>query len=358
MPKQKKILFVLPYPLGYAPSQRFRVEAFFPVLRQHGFHIEQDCFFSANDWKLLYKRGAVVQKAWAVIKGFALRIALLAKVWRYDYFFIHREASPLGPPFVEWFISKVAKKKFIYDYDDAIWIPNTTKENRLVGWLKASWKVKYNCRWAHRVVGGNDFLCEYARQFNKNVVRIPTSVDIAARHNQLKQPGQEKLTIGWTGSHSTLHYLDEIVPVIKQLQEEFDFNFLVIANKSPDLNLRDWTFLPWQEKTEIEDLLKIDIGIMPLKKDSWSEGKCGFKLIQYLALGIPAVASPVGVNQQIIDEGRNGFLCSSPEEWHATLKRLLLNRNRRREVGLHGRDKIVRHFSVQSQAQQFLDLFK
>ena len=357
MPKQKKILFILPYPLGFAPSQRFRVEAFFPLLQQHGLQLEQACFFSKNDWKVLYQKGSVGQKGWAVVKGFAKRIALLAKVWGYDYVFIHREASPLGPPFVEWFVAKIAGKKFIYDFDDAIWIPNTSKENRIVGWVKAFWKVKYNCRWAYKVVGGNDYLCDYARRFNNHVVRIPTCVDTVARHNQLKEPHQGKLTVGWTGSHSTLHYLDDIVPVIKKLQDEFDFNFLVIANKTPELLLRDWTFIPWQEKTEVADLLKLDIGVMPLKHDSWSEGKCGFKLIQYLALGIPAVASPVGVNQQIIDEGKNGFLCTTPEQWYDALKRLLLDNDLRKDLGLHGRKKVVNEYSVQSQEQMFLRLF-
>lgn len=357
MPKQKKVLFILPYPLRFAPSQRFRVEAFFPLLQQAGFQIEKACFFSASDWNVLYQKGAIGKKIGAVMKGFALRIGLLTRIWRYDYIFIHREASPLGPPFIEWFIAKIGRKKFIYDFDDAIWIPNTSKENRMVGWVKAFWKVKYNCRWAYKVVGGNDFLCNYARRFNNRVVRIPTCVDTETRHNQLKAPQQGKLTIGWTGSHSTLHYLAEIVPVISRLQEEFDFSFLVIANKAPKLQLTDWTFLPWQEETEVEDLLRMDIGIMPLKDDAWSEGKCGFKLIQYLALGIPAVASPVGVNQQIIDEGQNGFLCSAPQEWYNALKRLLTDIELRRKMGLHGREKIVAEYSIQSQQQAFLHLF-
>lgn len=357
MPKQKKILFILPYPIGFAPSQRFRVEAFFPLLQQNGFEFDHATFFNSNDWKVLYQNGSIGQKAWAVIRGFASRFLLLFnRVWQYDYIFIHREASPLGPPFVEWFLAKIAKKKFIYDFDDAIWIPNTSRENRIAGWVKAFWKVKYICRWSYKVVGGNHYLCEYARRYNKNVVLIPTCVDTIARHNRLKEPQNGKLVIGWTGSHSTLPYLDDIVPVIKKLQEEFDFNFLVIANKAPELNLKDWTFVPWQEKTEIEDLLRLDIGVMPLKHDDWSEGKCGFKLIQYLALGIPAVASPVGVNQQIIDE-QNGFLCISAEDWYDALRSLLQDASLRKDLGFHGRKKVIEQYSIQSQEQAFLSLF-
>ncbi|RYZ28936.1 MAG: glycosyltransferase [Chitinophagaceae bacterium] len=358
MPKQAKILFILPYPIGFAPSQRFRVEAFFPLLQEHGFQIHNSCFFSEADWEVLYKKGSLGQKTWAVTRGFASRLALLAgKVWCYDYIFIHREASPLGPPFVEWFLAKVGRKKFIYDFDDAIWIPNTSKENRIVGWIKAFWKVRYNCSWAYKVVGGNEYLIDYARRYNNNVVSIPTCVDVEARHNKLKDSVTGKLTIGWTGSHSTLHYLDEVIPVIKRLQDEFDFDFIVIANQAPVLPLKNWTFIPWQEKTEIEDLLKLDIGIMPLKPDTWSEGKCGFKLIQYLALGIPAVASTVGVNSKIINQGQNGFLCTTTDEWYLALRRLLQDINLRNDLGIRGRKKIVEEYSIQSQEQTFLKLF-
>ena len=108
-------------------------------------------------------------------------------------------------------------------------------------------------------------------------------------------------------SHSTLQYLDNIVSIIKELQEEIDFTFLVIADKNPELPLKDFQFVPWAAATEIQDLLRMDIGSMPLQADTWSEGKCGFKLIQYLSLAIPALASPVGVNKVIIQEGINGY---------------------------------------------------
>jgi glycosyltransferase involved in cell wall biosynthesis len=356
--KQTKVLFIVPYPVRHAPSQRFRVELYEPYLHAAGVHYRIAAFMDERTWNMLYKNGSSLQKTMGIIKGYFRRIKhVFWDVPAYDYVFVHREAAPLGPPIFEWIIAKLWRKKMIYDYDDAIWIPNTSNENKIAALLKANWKVKRICKWSYKVVGGNDYLCNYARQVNSNVVRIPTCVDMERLHNKVKKHQDGKVIVGWTGSHSTLAYLDEIVPVLQELQEELDFTFLVIANKKPELNLKDWQFLPWAEATEVQDLLKMDIGIMPLQADAWSEGKCGFKLIQYLSLGIPAVASPVGVNKDIIEEGINGYLCNNAAEWKMHLKELIGNIALRQRMGAAGHEKMLREYSIQSQKGNFINLF-
>lgn len=353
-------MFLLPYPLHKAPSQRFRVEQFLPVLDQNRVPYGLFPFMDLHTWMMLYKGGSVMQKAWGIIKGFIKRWkAVLWDVRGYDVVFIHREAAPIGPPVFEWILTKCWRKKVIFDFDDAIWIPNTSAENKLAASLKAFWKVPKICSWVSIVTGGNDYLCAFARaQATPSVLKIPTVVNTTTRYNRLHDhTSGNKPVIGWTGSHSTLKYLDELMPVLQEMQEEFDFTFLVIADKEPDLPLKDWQFLPWNEHSEIEDLIKIDIGVMPLTADQWSEGKCGFKLIQYLALGVPAVASPVGVNTVIIEEGKNGFLSSTKEEWYTSLKRLLADRALRTQMGIYGREKMIREYSISSQEQSFLSLF-
>ncbi|MGN6568631.1 MAG: glycosyltransferase family 4 protein [Flavipsychrobacter sp.] len=356
--KPVTVLFLVPYPIRHAPSQRFRVELYEPYLREAFIQYRIAGFMDEQTWDLLYKKGSALQKAFGIIKGYLRRIKhVLLDVHAYDYVFVHREAAPLGPPIFEWIIARLWRKKMIYDYDDAIWIPNTSTENKMAAWLKANWKVKYICKWSYKVVGGNDYLCNYARQVNTNVVRIPTCVDMERVHNKVKVHHSGKVIVGWTGSHSTLAYLDEIIPVLRELQEELPFSFLVIANKKPELNLKDWQFMSWHETTEVEDLLKMDIGIMPLQADAWSEGKCGFKLIQYLSLGIPAVASPVGVNKDIIEQGKNGYLCNNTAEWKEALKALIKDANLRQNMGMVGHDKMRREYSIQSQKDKFLGLF-
>jgi glycosyltransferase involved in cell wall biosynthesis len=354
----KDVLFIVPYPLHRAPSQRFRVELYEPILRENQVSYDILPFMDEATWNVIYKQTSAVRKISGMLKGYQNRWRSLSRIRHYQFIFIHREAAPLGPPLFEWVIAKVLKKKILYDFDDAIWIPNTSRVNKMASWFKAFWKVKYICKWSYKVAAGNDYLYQYAKQYNNNVELLPTCVDVERGHYKIRQHHAHKPVLGWTGSHSTLFYLNEIVPVLRELQEEIDFSFLVIADKNPELDLKDWQFVPWDEKTEQDDLLKMDVGIMPLKADAWSEGKCGFKLIQYMALGIPPVASPVGVNKKIVDEGVNGFLCETKEEWKVKLKMLLTDENLRKKFGEKGREKIVNEYSTQSQQQRFLSLFE
>jgi len=352
----QKILFLVPYPLGEAPSQRFRVEAFLPILPDASLEFSLHPFMDQRTWKVLYKKGIFISKATGIIKGFLKRFGILFKVSRYDYVFIHREAAPIGPPVFEWIISKILRKKIIYDFDDAIWISNTSPSNYFINWFKASWKIKYICKWSYKISVGNDYLFNYAVQFNKNVVRIPTCIDTEKFKPQERKEA-EKLNIGWTGSHSTLKYLEEIVPLINDLGKEFDFDLIVIADRDPVLPVKNYKFIRWNASTEADDLLTFQIGLMPLIADAWSEGKCGFKLIQYFACGIPAVASPVGVNKTIVEDGVNGFLCNTTDQWKWSLQELLKNKSLRRQMGMAGRRKVREQFSIKSQEKEFIRLF-
>lgn len=354
-----KILFILPYPAGRAPSQRFRVEQFLPLLDEAGIEYKLAPFMNESTWNVLYKGGSVLQKASGIVKGYLKRWKhILVDIHRYNTIFIHREAAPLGPPVFEWIVAKLWRKKTIYDFDDAIWIPNTSAENKIAGTLKAFWKVGCICKWSAIVTAGNHFLADFAKQSGaKRIEYLPTVVDTDLRY--IPKPYSENNNIpviGWTGSHSTLKYLDEIIPILQELENEIDFKFLVIADKNPRLPLKNFEFIKWREATEIEDLQKIDIGIMPLTADKWSEGKCGFKLIQYMALGLPSVASPVGVNVDIIQDGINGFLCENKFDWKNKLLLLLQDGQLRHRFAGAGITTIRDQYSISSQKQVFLKI--
>jgi glycosyltransferase involved in cell wall biosynthesis len=356
-----KILFLVPYPLKEAPSQRFRFEQYFTMLEKAGHQIQTQSFLSAQDWKLFFKPGQPVKKLLTLTKGYLKRTYVLFIATPFDFIFIHREITPVGPPVFEWMIAKILRKKIIYDFDDAIWLTDRQNESVLLRVLKWRSKVKSICQWSYKVSCGNRYLQEYAHQFNDNAFINPTTIDCENTHKPVSidsKKNAQHVVIGWTGSHSTLKYLETIEPVLQKLETEFDHvSFLVIANHSPSLKLQKLQFLPWNAPSEVADLLNMDIGIMPLPDDEWTKGKCGFKALQYMALEIPAVVSAVGVNTKIITNGVEGFLCTTEEEWLASLRILITDPELRNSLGKNGRKKVLDHYSVTSNSSNFLSFF-
>jgi len=366
-----KVLFLFPYPVGKSPSQRFRFEQYLEILKSAGIEFDLAPFWDIKSWTDLYRQGRYLQKALGLLRGIAGRFLIFLTVSRYHFVFIHREALPLGPPVIEWLLFRVFQKKIIYDFDDAIWLPNTSDENGMVSSFKWHSKVKSICRWSYKVSCGNSYLAAFAKQFNASVIINPSTVDTQKLHDPahhevspkesggLRTKSGETISLGWTGSHSTLKYLDSLVPVLQKLESTYpQLRLVIIADKKPSLAVRSLTFLPWLKEREIEDLLQFDIGIMPLSDDVWTRGKCGFKALQYMALGIPAVASPVGVNTEIIGHGVNGFLCCTEEEWLAWLRTLIDSPTLRKEMGQQGRRSVIDHYSVLSNTPTFLSLFE
>lgn len=351
-----KVLFLAPYPADQAPSQRFRFELFLKFMEENEMPYDFQSFLSEKGWKVLYQPGHQLQKLIAVLSGYARRTHLLFRLHQYSHVFIHRELAPFGPPVFEWLIAKAFRKSIIYDYDDAIWMSDQGHENMLWRWLKHRHKVGKICSWSWKVTAGNPFLASYAQSFGANSILFPTVVDTSIHQPSPKRKATP--TIGWTGSHSTLFYLDTILPVLENLSKHHTFRFLVIANKDPRPDLPNYEFIPWSPEEEVKALQQMDIGIMPLEDSEWAKGKCGFKLIQYLAVGIPAVASPVGVNDQVIKQGENGYLAASENEWEKYLAKLLSDEPLRVEMGKRGRQHIIHHYSVTSQKEKFLSLFQ
>ena len=333
----KQILFIAQYPEKVSPSQRFRFELYKDVLQQNGFAVTTKPFIDDYGYAVIFKQGFFFRKFWSVAKGFLRRILLLLSLKKYDFILLECGAAPMGPPLFEWITIKWLKKKVVYDFDGAIWVQQVSDMNRLYGFLKSTGKVAAICKWSYKISCGNEFLCSYAKKYNSNVVYNPTCVDTENHHNILANHDVQKITIGWTGSFSTLQYFKLVEPVLKKLQANYDVDFKIICNQKPALDLKNVTYIEWTAGNEVAALATCQIGLMPLTHDEWSEGKCGFKLIQYLSLEIPAVASPVGVNKKIIDDGVNGFLCDTDEEWYAAIEKLLMDAELRKKMGKKGR---------------------
>ena len=210
---------------------------------------------------------------------------------------------------------------------------------------------------ASLVVCGNRYLAAEASRHTDDVLVIPTAVDTERFHPRERAGVNDAVTIGWTGSSSTNRYLNEIVPVIAELDGRVRLKVLSSDARGLDfsqLGRVPHEFVPWSAEREVPETASFDIGLMPLPDDPWTRGKCGCKALQYMALGIPAVCSPVGVNADIIDHGRNGFLAAAPEEWSQILNRLIADPDARQTVGQAGRRRVEETYSLALQAERLV----
>lgn len=352
----KRIVILAPYPFGQAPSQRFRFEQYIKHWESKGYEVVFHPFLSDKTWKVLYNDGSFFQKAMGILGSFWRRSLLLFSLKSSDTIFVHREASMIGPPIFEWILSKLLRKKYIFDFDDAIWLPNYSESNAKFHRLKAYWKTKHVIKWAKKVSAGNSFLADYAKEFNSNIEIIPTTIDLKNSHNQMTNQEINPVVIGWTGTHTTTQYIQSIVPVLEEIKKKYDFEFRLISNHPPEFEIPNLNYVKWQKKTEIEDLSKINIGLMPLEETVWSKGKCAFKALQYMSLEIPAVVSPVGMNKEVIQNGENGFLCNSTEEWISTIEKLIQDIELRKSIGKAGRKTVEENYSVQALIPKYLKI--
>lgn len=354
--KNNKIIIFHTYPIDTAPGQRFRYEQYISFLNQY-YEIEFRPFMNKRLWSIYYKKGRYLEKAILMMYCFVRRFTHIFNAGN-SKIFIFRELSPFGPPFFEFILAKILNKKYILDFDDAIWLPNFSQANSKFQFLKMYWKIDYSIKWAFKITVGNNYLANYTKRINSNVQIIPTTIDTKNYHNILTNHNDKDIVIGWTGTHSTMRYLDFIFPIIEELEKKYDFKFRVISDKAPNIKLKSIEFVKWNKESEIQDLSKIHIGIMPLKEDKWSQGKCGFKGLQYMALGIVAVMSPVGVNNTIVQHGKNGFLVDEKKDWINILSVLLKNQEKRKEIGQNGRKTIEDYYSVEANKKKYLEVFR
>lgn len=277
-----------------------------------------------------------------------------------DYIFIQRETSPLGPPILAFFLKNIFQKKIIFDFDDAIWIENFSEQNAKIQKLKFYSKTKSYIKWSYKVVAGNKYLKEYAKNYNSRVEIIPTIVDLELRKKSLKKKN-EITCIGWTGSFSSEHHLELLKEVIEDLALKFSFKLKIISNRRPQIKFKNCQieYVEWQRETELEELGDIDIGLMPLKGDfEFAKGKCGFKIIQYMSMGIVPLASPVGVNKEIIKHRVNGFLCNSKEEWRDYLTLLLKKDINLSSMIREAEETVESQYSLNTNYPKFKALFE
>jgi glycosyltransferase involved in cell wall biosynthesis len=338
------------YPLS-AASARVRVGNFRPFLTAEGVELTHRPALTQRDYATLVSDANPAYKA-AILAKSVGRAAMAAREPHHGLLMVHRLILLAPFPGID-----PPRHIDIYDFDDALTVGSPAEGNRRFQWIKRERQRAAACmRKARLVISANPFLAGQAHEINSNVQVVPSCVDPTEQPVR-NHAAAEVATIGWIGSHTTVAYLEPVLPVIAKLNAERLRAKLVVVGG--DTGLREpWIeHRPWRLETQGLELASFDIGIMPLPDSDWTRGKSGYKLLQYFAAGVPAVASPVGVNAALVEDGR-GLLASSELEWAAALTELMNDVDGRRALGLNARRFVEREYSYQRWAPELAQMFR
>ncbi len=342
-------ILMLPRYTARGASSRYRCWQYVPGLRRAGHEVEIKPLLSDGYLPELYGTG---HRGWRwLAAGYASRLLDALRARRYDAVVCEQEAFPFLPAAVELIITKL-NARVMLDYDDAAYC----KYER---WPVLRKKIARLMAAAEMVVVGNNHLAGYARKFTPHVTVIPTVVDLAAYPNHQDATPSSTIRIAWIGTPMTANYLKPLIPELERLQTKHpNVGFRFIGAGSLPTNGLRIESREWSAATEGQLLSECDIGIMPLCDTEFTRGKCGLKLIQYMACGLPVVASPVGVNRKIVEENRNGFLAANSGEWFKKLEALVENAELRRRLGESGRSKVAAEYTVEQGLAKWLKILE
>ena len=323
----KKILFISRG--GNHPSGRFRIEQYLPYFKKQGDKFLVLNLPPYNFWKPSMSFWEKISFAIGLAFNILSKLLILPLLPFYDIVFIQRGAL-VGIILSIERLYFLINKKIILDFDDAILPEETDKNNWLKKITLGQNRIDQMIKRAKCIIVGNKYLAQYARKLNKKVIILSTPVETKIFRPRKKRKIKKQIIIGWVGTSSNLKYLETLLPVFQKIEKIFKkVEILTICDEQSKIlaqHLKRYRHILWSKEEEIKNFHRIDIGIMPLVENEWTKGKCGFKLLQYMACGIPIVASPVGINKKIIRNGFNGFLAKGDEEWFKKLSFLIKNK--------------------------------
>ena len=352
MAKKLKVLYLTKYTRKGA-SSRLRSYQYFPYLETQGIVIKVSPLFDGQYLENLYTKKSVLKQ---IIKAYIRRFFVLGKVFKYDKVVIEKELFPYLPTWIEHSLKKL-NIQYIVDYDDAIFHNYDKNRNSIVHFFLKH-KIDKVMKYSQYVIVGNSYLKEKAVSSGvKNIQIIPTVIDLN-RYSVKDKCNEGNIVIGWIGTNSTIKYVKKIVPVLEKLIANYNVRIHIVgAGESLELGENE-IHIKWSEDSEVQSILTFDIGIMPLDDGDWEKGKCGYKLIQYMACAIPVVASAVGANKDIVEHGLNGFLVSEFNDWYTYMEQYIQNAALRKQHGQQGRFLVENKYCVQKQLNQYINVFK
>lgn len=358
MTKRRRMLVLCPFPQGVAAGQRLKYEQYFDKWRRDGWDIDVSSYMDMAMWNVVYASGHLPQKVRGVLHGHARRLRDLFRIPRYDLVYVFMWVTPFGTSIMERLVRSLARR-IVYDVEDNVLVEQTLPKdyspNSIIRWFKGPGKNRFLIRTADHVVTSSPFLNDVCIGINvrKACTYISSSVDtdrfLPATHYSNEKP----VVIGWTGTFSSKIYLDMLADVFRRLAERVPFKLKIIGNFDYDLPGIDLEVVRWTAEREVADLQTFDIGVYPLPIDDWVLGKSGLKAIQYMAFGLPCVATEVGTTPMLITDGVNGRMVRTEDEWINALEELVRDPEMRRRLGVQARRDAVANYSLHAIAARY-----
>ncbi len=335
------------------PSTRYRVRQHIAPLLDYGIKVQEHCpVINKYQSMPLWPKGIRSSYAlpfhliWQLTK-LSTRLPGILSASRADVVWLQREMLP-GYPTLEKFL----KRPLLFDVDDAIWMskPFGKKMAKAIA-LRSSY-----------VIAGNEYIADWFSAYSHNIAIVPTAVDIDRYNTDRSEDFDGKFIVGWIGTSGNLKYLQEIESGIRKFLKEYkNSRLLVVCDKSPKfirLGDEEVIYVPWSPENEVRMMQNMDVGLMPLANEPWASGKCSFKMLQYMSCGIPALVSPVGMNNEVLAKGEVGFSAESDHEWYEKLVDLKQNSELRNAIGKQGRKVVVHEYSRTVVSKKLANLMK
>jgi glycosyltransferase involved in cell wall biosynthesis len=306
---------------------------------------------------IIYKKGNFLGKVFGVFRGYLNRIKYLFKLKNYDVVYVFLWVTPFGIPIFEKLYTSFSKA-IIYDIDDAIFLSNASEYNSFIGKLKGKTKPFTMMKNAKHIITCTPFLDEIARKYNQNTTDISSTINTETYQVVNQYNNDHQIVLGWSGSHSTAKYLYLLKDVLLKLKETHPFKLMVMGDASFHIDGLDIEAKEWREEIEISTIQQFDIGLYPLPNEKWVLGKSGLKALQYMAVGLPVVATAIGANDRVISDKKTGFLVSNEDQWLQALIQLIENPALRKSFGEEGRLKVENEYSVKANAPKYLAILE
>lgn len=306
-------------------------------------------------WNILYKKGHYFLKVLLTLWGYICRLRDLFRAPAYDLVYVHLWGTPFGTAMYERLL-KFSNPNMVYDIDDAVYKGHKSKSNWFIAWMKGKNKIFVLMKLAEHVIVCTKYLEEEALKYNDNVTDISSTFDTNIFAPVPSYKANSKITLGWTGSHSTIPFLHLLDDVLREVASKRDIKLVVISDISFELDNVEIENIRWTAENEINDLHRMHIGLYPTPKEEWVLGKSGLKALTYQACAIPCVATAFGSNIENIEHQVNGMLADSHHEWVDSIIQLIDSENLRERIGKAGRDNVMKHFSVEANKPVYLNI--